>query len=812
MPITNILTMRNKSFLLLILFIVTLAGQAQKITIIDEITAQPIANVAIFSTEPSVSTITNARGQSDINVFKGIKNITIKHVSYLPQVLTYEQLANAGTVILKMGNIPLNEVIISANRWEQQNLEVAHRIEKITQREIQFTNPQTAADLLAAGGYAYIQKSQLAGGSPILRGFSTNRVLLVVDGVRMNNAIFRTGNLQNVISLDAFSIQSNEILFGPGAVMYGSDAIGGVMDFHTLDPMLATTGKAIVTGGVTGRFSSANLEKTGNLNFNIGLSKWAFRTSVTFSDFDDLVAGKNGNAYFLRPRYQTTMNGQDTVLINPNPRKQVASGYSQKNVMQRILFKPGNKFEIDYGFYYSETSNAPRYDRLYLEDGNGNLANAEWYYGPQKWIMNRLSTKFISDANFYDEARITIAHQLYEESRHDRKMNNARLRNQYEKVNALSLNIDLDRKLSDKTTLFYGAEGVVNNIGSEANRRNINSGEVTPTNTRYPDGSTWQSYAVYGNVKHNLTDKWIVNGGIRYSYIAIKSQFDTSIFKFPFTSARVDNGALNGSVGLVYLPLKNVQLYTNLSTGFRSPNIDDLGKVFDSEPGTVVVPNPDLKPEYAWNAEVGTAFTHKDLLKVNISAFYTLLSDALARRNFTFNGDTVIDYDGVSSRVEAIQNISRAYVYGVQAGVELVPVKGIRLKSKLSYQFGEEQNDDGTAYYPLRHAVPLFGNTHIIYEKHRLLLDLYADYNAGMDFEDLPLSERSDSAPFAKDANGNPFVPGWYTLNFKASWFINKNLSVNTGFENITNQLYRPFASGISAPGFNFIGSVKVNF
>ncbi len=804
--------MRYKLTLLLIVAFITTAVHAQKITFLDEVTAQPVGNVAIFSTEPSLSTITNARGQADISVFKGINTITIKHVSYLPQTISYDELSNLKTFVLKMSNIPLNEVIISANRWEQQNREVAHRIEKITQREIQFTDPQTAADLLASGGFAYVQKSQLAGGSPILRGFATNRVMLVADGVRMNNAIFRTGNLQNVISLDAFSIQSNEILFGPGAVMYGSDAIGGVMDFHTLDPQLSTNGKAIVTGSATGRFSSANLEKTGNLNFNIGLSKWAFRTSVTLSDFDDLTTGKHGNTFFLRPRYQTTINGQDTVVNNEEPRKQVASGYSQKNVLQRILFRSGSKFELDYGFYYSETSNAPRYDRLYLEDDNGNLANAEWYYGPQKWMMNRLTARYNDSSLFFDEAKIVFAYQMYEESRHDRKMNNARLRSQYEEVHAWSINLDLDRKLCQKTILFYGLEGIGNTVGSTANRLNIHTGEITPTNTRYPDGSTWQSYALYGNIKHTLNPSWIFNAGIRYSYIAVEAQFDNSILNFPFNEAKLNHGAMNGSLGLVWLPSNNVQLYTNLSTGFRSPNIDDIGKVFDSEPGTVVVPNPDLKPEYAYNAELGTAFTHADLLKVNISAFYTYLDNALARRDFLFNGQSVIDYDGVPSKVEAIQNISSAWVYGVQTGVELVPVKGIRIKSKLSYQIGEEQSDDGSAYYPLRHAVPLFGNTHLIYEKHKLVLDLYADYNAGLEYEDLPLSERSDSAPYAKDANGKPYVPAWYTLNFKASWFINRNLSVNAGVENITNQLYRPFASGISAPGFNFISSIKLSF
>lgn len=797
---------------LLILFFFSIPLLAQKITVIDEITAQPVPNVAIFSTRPSISTITNPRGSADITSFKGVDSIYIKHMSYEERLMSYKELVADKVVVLKVNNFSLEEVIISANRWEQNNLEVPHRIEKMTQKEIQFLNPQTSADLLAAGGFAYVQKSQLAGGSPILRGFATNRVLLVVDGIRMNNAIFRTGNLQNVISLDAFSVQSNEILFGPGAVMYGSDAIGGVMDFHTLDPILQQNGKMLVTGSTIGRFSSANMEKTGHLNFNIGLNKWAFRTSVTFSDYGDLKAGKHGNSYFLRPVYQKTINGRDTTVINSDPQKQVYSAYNQKNILQRIKFVPNKNTSLDYGFYYSETSNAPRYDRLYLADDESNLVNAEWYYGPQKWMMNRLTAQIGSYKGIFDDVKIEVAHQLYKESRHDRKMNNPKLRNQYEKVNAYSLNIDFDKKLSDKATIFYGVESIYNKVNSEADRMNIFTGDISTTNTRYPDNSSWQSHAAYGTIKYTFSPEWTFNTGLRYNYIALKADFDTTMFPFPFTSAKLANGALNGSIGLVWLPEDNTQIYANLSSGFRSPNIDDLGKVFDSEPGTVVVPNADLKPEYAYNAEIGTAFTRSDFLKVNLSIYYTLLDNALARRDFTYKGVDSLEYDGVMSKVEAIQNITKAFVYGLQAGVEIIPYKGFKIKSKLSYQHGEEQSEDSLKYYPLRHSVPLFGSSHLIYERQKLQADLYAEYNAGIDYDDLPLSEISDSAPYAKNENGEPFVPAWYTLNLKLSWFASSNVTLSGGVENITNQLYRPFASGISAPGINFLGSLKVSF
>jgi len=765
---------------------------AQKLTVADRTTGQPLANVAIISENPAVMATTNSRGQVDFSDFRGALTITFRHIGYQTRVLSYSEAEKLNFFIdLAVSRITLDEVVISANRWEQNEREIPQRVEKIDMQQIAFANPQTAADLLSVGGYAYIQKSQLAGGSPILRGFATNRVMLVVDGVRMNNAIFRTGNLQNVISIDAAAVENNEILFGPGAVMYGSDAIGGVMDFHTLSPVFSQNGKSTIKGNAFARFSSANLEKTGHFDFSAGLKKWAFVTSATWSDFDDLKAGSNGNSYFLRPVYQKTENGQDITVENEDPQKQVYSGYSQYSLLQKIAFKPSAGSDLDYTFYYSGTSDAPRYDRLYLANEDGSLVNAQWYYGPQQWMMNRLSARLRSDDGIYDQFRIVAAHQLYKESRHDRKMNNKRLRNQYEEVNAFSLNLDLDKKLSEKLALFYGGEAVYNKVGSEADREHIETGEVSPVNTRYPDGSTWQSYALYTTARLQLNQKTTVNAGLRYSYVAMEAAFDTSMFPFPFTEASLGNGAVNGGLGITWSPQTNWKLYANFSSGFRSPNIDDLGKVFDSEPGSVVVPNVNLKPEYAWNAEGGFAFTMGDFLKADLSVYYTLLE---------------------LSRVQAIQNITRARVFGIQGGIKASLGQGFGLSTVFNWQNGEEQSEDSLKYYPLRHAVPFFGSTHLTWERPKLRFDLYAEYNAGLDYEDLPLSERTDAAPYAKDDNGNPYVPAWTTLNFKAAWYINRNFTLNAGVENITDQLYRPFASGISAPGRNFIVALRASF
>ncbi len=76
----------------------------------------------------------------------------------------------------------------------------------------------------------------------------------------------------------------------------------------------------------------------------------------------------------------------------------------------------------------------------------------------------------------------------------------------------------------------------------------------------------------------------------------------------------------------------------------------------------------------------------------------------------------------------------------------------------------------------------------------------------------MPVGEQGKTEIYAKDENGNPYSPGWYTLNFKALYQITNYLAVSAGLENITDQRYRPYSSGISAPGRNFILSLRANF
>jgi len=715
------------------------------------------------------------------------------------------------TLLLNPKIFVLDEMVVSASRWEQNLREVPNKISKIGSSLVQFQNPQTAADLLALSNNVFVQKSQLGGGSPMIRGFATNRVLLVVDGVRMNNAIFRSGNLQNVISLDVNSIENAEVIFGPGSVIYGSDAIGGVMDFHTLSPMLAPADKhASFSARAMARYSSANNEKTFHTDFNVGLKRWGFCTSVTYADYNDLHMGSNGPEEYTRPDYVVRENGVDVMKLNSDPDVQVPSGYKQFNGMQKVSFQPSASWELTYGFQYSKTSDYPRYDRLLLRNGP-NLTSAEWYYGPQKWLMHSLSIDNSTQTAISDHSRLIVAYQDYEESRHNRNFQNARRTNRYERVKAMSVNLDLDNTLSTRLSLYYGVEAVMNEVGSTAFRNNVDNGEITEVSTRYPDGSVWRTYAAYGSLKYKINTKWLLNASGRLTYVYTHAKFDNTFFDFPFTEATVENTAWNGSLGMIFNPAETWKVYSNLSSGFRAPNVDDIGKVFDSQPGNVVVPNPDLEPEKAYGAEIGSVGKLGNNFTIDFSVYYTNIDNAIARGPSTFNGEDSIVYDGGLSRVLSQQNISQLYVYGFQASFDWFIVDELQFTSNINWQKGKEKDPETEQDFSPTHVAPMFGATHLIFKKNKMKVDLYANYNGEISYANLALTERADSRLYAKDEDGNPYAPSWWTLNLKGSYRVMKNITVDVGVENLLDKRYRPYSSGITAPGINFIGSLRLN-
>ena len=779
------------------LFALTIS--AQQIVVVDEKTHEPLPGTALFNQVKTKMNVTDLDGQVHIEKFQDFEKIYFQHLSYHKTSILKSSIQD--TVFLAPKATSLNEVVISASKFKQNKKEVPQKIISINSKEIQFSNPQTSADLLSNSGRVFVQKSQLGGGSPMIRGFSTNRLLITVDGVRLNNAIFRSGNVQNILSINPFNVERTEVILGAGSVIYGSDAIGGVMNFYTTTPKLSESKTVNFNVRSTIRYASANNEKTSH----IGFQKWGFHSSVSVSDFGDLKMGIHGPDDYLSLHFAEHLNGQDLMVPNTSPRVQKFTKFSQFHLAQKVLYKVNADLKFDLGLHYSTTSEYPRYDRLASYNSEGVLNYAEWNYGPQNWLLANLQmTKLSSRSNLHDKVKVSVAYQNFNESRINRKFYEDIRKIREENVDALSLNFDFDKTISEASNISYGTEYIYNRIGSSGQALQITTNLSQDIHSRYPDDSKWQTLGAYLSHKYKPNSKLTVQSGIRYNYVTIDADLTSNhtLFNFPFKMANLETSALTGTLGFSWNPNATFLWKLNATTAFRAPNIDDIGKIFDSEPGLVVVPNSNLKPEYAYGGELGVTVNLNESVVFDFSSYYTYLDNALIRKGFSINGETEIEYDFELSEIQAIQNASKSWIYGFEAGLKTRFSKTLEFTSQYSYVHGVQEEMPGIEV-PVRHVAPVFGNAHLTWKHNKLHLDGFVNYNGTLRGSDIS-AELNDSL-FALDSQGNPYAPSWYTLNLRTQFDYNKSVSIVGAIENITNQRYRTYSSGISAPGTNLI-------
>lgn len=701
----------------------------------------------------------------------------------------------------------LEEVKLESSRYNKSKRNNSQQLQSIGLKEIEFQNGQTTADVLSNGGKIAIQKSQQGGGSPILRGFESSRILLLVDGVRMNNLIFRSGHLQNIITVDENMIESIDALFGPSSTAFGSDALGGAINIQTKKPKLFSEKNNKKFGiHFNSRYSFINKEKSNHIDLNYSGNKWASLTSFSINDFDDLKMGskRNGkNAFFgSRPFYVETINNTDLVVRNTNPLLQKFSGYTQYNAMQKVLFQPNNATQHLLNVQYSTSSDIPRYDRLTDITNTGNLKSAVWNYGPQKRIL--AGYKLTKESIFKNQnLSFGANYQNFEESRITRDFGKNSQTSRIEKVAVYSMNADFKTKIG-KGELLYGMETFYDDLKSSANRLDIQTGIKSSASTRYPDGENYTlrndffaTYFAYLSPKTNY------NLGFRAGLIHLKSTInDNSFFNFPVQKINQKNFTYSGAAGIVNNPTKNIKIAFNLATGFRVPNIDDLSKIFDSEPGTLIVPNPNIKPEKTITGDINFTLFNSKGFEFENTLYYTRLYDAIITDDFTFNGLSEINYEGQQSRILANQNLGRATIFGYSTAVKINMTKKFSFYGTFNFTYGRVETKNNEM--PLDHIPPIYGKTGFNFENKWLNLDLFMLYNGKKHLEDYA-DNGEDNLQYAPK-NG---MPAWQTYNFKTAVSALKELTIYSGVENILNIQYRTFASGINAPGKIFYLGLK---
>ena len=705
--------------------------------------------------------------------------------------------------------IQLDQIVINSQRFGKSKMKISQQIESISKKEIELQNSQNTADVLSNSGIVAVQKSQQGGGSPVIRGFEASRILLVVDGIRMNNLIYRSGHLQSIITVDKNMLENVEVLFGPSSTIYGSDALGGAICLQTKNAKLfSENGNKQFSGNVLSNYSSVNEGKSGHLDFNYGDRKWATLTSFSYNDYGDLRMGKHKNGsndYFgERNYYIQTTNGVDIQVVNDDKYIQKFSGYQQYDVIQKVVYKPSATTKHNFNLQYSTTSDVPRYDRLTDLTAGGTLKSATWNYGPQKRLLSAYKLEkrkvfFNSDMN------LTVSYQNIEESRITRGFGNPKESSRIEKVSVFAINSDFKTKIGT-VDFIYGIDGNYDDLKSSAFARNIITGAESILDSRYPDGKN-NSLKAEGFValNSNIKKSTVFNLSARMGYTLLNSEIKNNFLNLPYTAIKQDNLTYSGAFGIVNNSTKNVKVVFNLATAFRVPNVDDLSKIFESAAGTLIVPNKNLKPEKSITADLGITIWEGSNFQFENTFFITKLYDPIVTDNFTFNGKNTIEYEGQTSIIQANQNQGKGNIFGISSSLKAYFTKSFSFYGNLNVSKGRVENKKGN--FPLDHIPPVYGKIGFRFENKNVNLDLNMNYSGNKNLTDYSPSGE-DNLQYAP-LNG---TPSWETFNFKSSFSIIKNTTLFAGIENILDTQYRTFSSGINAGGRNIYGGFKYAF
>lgn len=707
--------------------------------------------------------------------------------------------------------LTLNEVVISANRDEDIAKNVAQSIKTIRAKEIQRSQSHTTADLLSSQG-VFVQRSQLGGGSPVLRGFEASRIMLVLDGVRMNNLIYRAGHLQDIVKTDPNSLEAVEIMYGPSSTIYGSDALGGVIHMQTKDPKLSSDDSANTSLGILARYESAAKAWTTHAEFNYGKRKFASLTSFSYSKYNDLMGGKNQNPFYdtsygTRNYYSEYLGGgRDSAILNDNPYLQIGTGYSQYDIHQKFVYMQNSFLSHNLNLQYSNTTDVPRYDRL-TDPGSGTLLKSgEWYYGPQSRALGAYDLNFYKGNSWFDVMRLSLNYQQLQESRHNRNFNSSNRNSRTEDVNVGGLVLHFNKKIRAHQ-IRYGIDAQMDRLKSSAFKKNIVTDVESKLDTRYPDGTNRMD-----QISLYITHNWKINNylslvdGLRGGYTKLHSTLkDTALlFHLPYTDIEQNTPTYSGNLGLIHTPDNDTKFSLSVSTGYRVPNVDDLSKIFASSRGNVIVPNKDLKPESTINYEFSFTKIIHSHSQFDASIYYTDYRNIAVVDKFTFNGQDSILYDGTWSRVLANQNKEKAFIYGCNVQWKSKWGKHFTGTAGVNYTYGRIKTENENS--PLDHIPPLMGRGSMQYQFGKMDGEIFLIYCAAKRLKDYYLNGEDNEQYATPDG-----MPAWMTLNLRLSYLLNKQFTIQCGVDNLFDTQYRVFASGINAPGRNLILALRAN-
>jgi outer membrane receptor protein involved in Fe transport len=644
----------------------------------------------------------------------------------------------------------LDSIIVKSRLVQKNNLILPYSLVQKNATAIKLSNYRTTPEALIGSSGVFVQKTNHGGGSAFIRGLTGNQTLLMLDGVRINNATFRYGPNQYLNNIDLYTIDQIEVSKGTGSVEYGSDAIGGVIHLHSSMP--SYNEKKTWNTSTLLKYIGQDMEKSNRTTVQYAQKNFAIQSGITLRNFGDLVGGKNVGV-------------------------QSPSGYDETgvNTIAKLQMNKAGEITISTRFFIQK--DVPIYHKVLLESFKINkIAKQERNIHSIQW-EKKLQYKFLS------KIKVIQSYQYSNEERESNKLNNAIYKYERDQVQSNGTSIDLYSNPTRNWQINSGVDYNADKIESALIDKNLTTGISVNKRGLYPNNSSYKSFSVFNLHKIDLK-KWHIEAGLRYNRFGIQLT-DTSIGE-----VNIHPSALVGNAGISYQLNTTNLIYASLSSGYRAPNIDDMGTLgivdFRYE-----LPSNNLEPEKSLHYELGYKFNTK-LVQFDLSGFYLNLKDIITRQKVT--GSMINGY-----QVYSKQNSDASYIKGFETNLNLQLNQQFKWSSNLTYTYGQ----NATKNEPMRRIPPLFGQQELVWKKN----------NTQILIQHVFAGKQDRLAQGDKDDNriGSSGTPNWNVFNISLNQQF-KNIFIQLGGINLLNEKYKTHGSGIYAMGRTYSLLVQWNF
>jgi hemoglobin/transferrin/lactoferrin receptor protein len=740
------------------LFLVSSPVLAQNLfgIITDSRTGKPLSAATVWVSPTLRGTHTNNQGRFYLSKLKpGPYQLRVSSVGYAtveqPIVITAQQ-ELAVPISLMPIVMQLNQQTVMTNaRSETADFLRPEATSVLTARDLAERAPRTVPEALAGLTGVFLQKTNHGGGSPFVRGLTGQQTLLLIDGIRLNNATFRSGPNQYLNTIDPQSIDRIEVVRSTGSVAYGSDAIGGVVNVMTRTPYFSD--KPQLTGSAFGKLTTGGMERSGRIEVGFSSQSVAITAGLAYRKFGDLIAGRGIG-------------------------RQTPTGYDQWSGDIKARFRIGNQLRLTAAYQSLRQDSVPLFHRVKLENF------AYYQFDPQRRRLAYVRLDGYVGSKLVHDFQLTASYQRQTEGRQSQRNNNPTATYERDDTQTTGLSLTANSRFKTNWTAQSGVEFYHDFVGSERADVNLRTNVTTPKRGLYPDQAKMNSLAVF--TLHTMTiNRLIITAGGRYNHFRVlipqATNGITASAGQTDSRAVVEPSAVVGNVGLSFALMPGLRLVGGIQSAFRAPNIDDLGTlgIVDFRYET---PNTSLTPERSVNKELGLKL-RTGRVSATITAYHNQLSGLIGR--VRVGRDSVQGYPLYQK-----ENIASAYIRGLEAETEWQIAPTGLLYGGVAYTYG--QNESGKE--PLRRIPPFFG-------RFGVALRPGTKFNARAEWQFAGAQQRLAAGDIADNRIGPGGTSGWHVVNVYGGYTPNRHLTISAELHNLANQPYRTHGSGVDAMG-----------